>query len=219
MGKKSFVLTTDDFLFLDRMLLGLGYHKMTRSDQKKSFQRLGLIPPREVTGREVTYFYTNHGYTVILHTTFLAKEKKWREAGDDSGWNLIKEGDKALYFAKPFQRKKGFIIRFLRYAWISKWKVDNRPLCQECNGYMNISRKKGSRQYFWMCFNYEKHPERKAIFLPWDYLLPKKATSFLKIRRSYTARYKAKNKKEGIERKPAALIRRKWKISNPGNLA
>ncbi|MDD3663121.1 MAG: hypothetical protein PHT84_04615 [Candidatus Pacebacteria bacterium] len=219
MDKKELVLKTDDFLFLDRMLLGLGYHKMTRSDQKKSFQRLGLISPRELTGREVTYFYNNHGYTVILHTTFLQKEKRWRDLGEDSGWNLIKEGDKVLYFAKPFQRKKGFIIKFLRYAWISKWKVDNRPLCPSCNAYMNISRKKGSRQYFWMCFNYEKHSDLRPFFLSWDYLLPKKASSFLKIRRSYTARYKKKNKKLGVKRTPAPLLRKSWKISNPDNLA
>lgn len=219
MEEVKFSLSQDDFLFLDRKLLDTGYHKITRSDQRKLFMRLSLIPPREVTGREVTYFYTNHGYTSIVHTTYLEKEKKWRETGEDSGWVLIREGDRAIYFARPFQRKKGFIIKLLRYAWVTKWKVDHRPLCVECNAYMHIHRKKSSRQYFWICDKVEKHNEQKPIFLPWDYMLPKKAYEFVKIRRSYAERYHKKNKKEGKERKPAPLIRKSWKISNPENLA
>lgn len=219
MVNEKFRLTSDDFLFLDRKMLDIGYHKITRSDQKKLFQRLDLIPPREVTGRETTYFYTNHGYTAIVHTTYIEKEKRWREVGEDSGWVLIREGDHAVYFARPFKRTKGFIIKLLRYAWVTKWKVDHRHLCPECDSYMYIHRKKNTRQYFWICEKNTNHKENKPIFLSWDYLLPKKATNFIRIRRSYTERYKNKNKKEGIERTPAAVIRKLWIISNPENLA
>lgn len=219
MENEKFTLTADDFLFLDRKMLDIGYHKITRTDQKKLFTRLGLIPPREVTGRETTYFYTNHGYTAIVHTTYLEKEKKWREVGEDSGWVLIREGDHAVYFARPFKRTKSFIIKLLRYAWVTKWKVGHRHLCPECNAYMDIHRKKNIRQYFWICEKKENHKEKKLVFLSWDYLLPKKALEFVKIRRSYTERYKKKNKKDGIERTSAAIIRKPWIISNPENLA
>lgn len=219
MEKEKFSLVSDDFLFLDRKMLDIGYRKITKSDQRKLFARLGLIPPREVTGRETTYFYTNHGYTAIVHTTYLEKEKMWRQTNEDSGWVLIREGDKAIYFARPFKRTKGFIIRLLRYAWVTKWKVDHRPICDECKAYMFIHRKKNSRQYFWMCDKNENHKEQKPVFHSWDYLLPPKAYDFVKIRRAYTERYYKRNKKMEVVRTPASLIRKQWIISNPENLA
>ncbi len=220
MENKKFSLTTDDFLFLDKMMIEIGYHRMTENEQKKSFKRLGLISPREITGREVSYFYTNNFYTSIVHTTYLDKENVWRKTGEDSGWVLIRELDKAIYFARPFKRTSGFILKILRYAWVTKWKVDNRPLCPVCDAYMHIHRKKKSRQYFWMCGNKALHLEdNPLLFLPWDYKLPKKALEFIKIRRLYTEKYNRKNKEKGIERTPSAVIRKKWIISKPSNLA
>lgn len=219
MEKKKFELTIDDFVFLNAKMQEIGFLSTGISDQKKLFYRLGLIPPREITGREETYFYHNHGYTVIVHTTYLEEEKKWRDTGTDSGWVLIRKGDEAVYFARPFKRSKGFILKILRYAWITKWKVDNRPLCPECKGYMDIYRKKGSRQYFWICNKSEFHQEQRVTFLPWDYGLPQKASAFVNIRRTNTERYKNDNKKKGITPTPAPLIRKQWTISNPENLA
>lgn len=219
MNKQEFILTENDFLFMERMIFSMGYHKITRSDSSKTFIRLNLSPPRPIVGRETSYKYTNNGYTVILHTSYLEASKKWRAKGTDVGWNIIVEGDKEKYFAKPFQRTKGFILKFLRYAWISKYKVDNRPLCKECHAYMNIHRKVKTRQYFWVCGNNEKHLESKSVFLSWDYKLPPKALKFVKIRRIYTARYNTKNKKEGKIVTPAAKIRKRWSIGNPENRA
>jgi hypothetical protein len=217
---EKFNLTENDFLFLDRMILGMGYHKITKNDSRKTFLRLNLSPPRPIVGRETSYYYNgrNGVYSVILHTSYLEAEKKWRNTGEDAGWNLIAEGDKPLYFAKPFKRTKGFIIRFLRYAWISKWKVDNRPLCLECHAYMDIQRKRGSRQYFWACHKKEKHTSLNPRFVLWDYGLPKKASEFVRIRRSYSSRYRSKNKKLGIVRRPAAVIRKIWHVGTPENL-
>jgi hypothetical protein len=214
----EFILGEEDFLFLERMLLNMGYRKITPSDSRRTFRRLNLSSPRPIEGRETSYRYNHNGYTVILHTSYLELEKKWRNTGTDIGWNLIAEGDKVKYFARPFQRKKGFILKFLRYAWISKWKVDNRPLCPACNAYMHVHRKKGSRQYFWACWNSEEHPDGKPTFLSWDYNLPPKALEFVKIRRDYAARYNAQNKKNGKIVVPAAVKRRRWKIGSPENL-
>ncbi len=217
METKLISLTKDDFIFLDTTLVKMGFIQTEDSDQRKLFRRLGLIPPREITGREVTYSYNNHEYTGVIHTTYVLKENKWRDKGEDSGWVLIRKGDEAVYFARPFQRKKGFILKLLRYAWVTKWKVDNRPLCPKCSAYMYIKRKKNSRQYFWMCDNREFHPEESVEFFPWDYMLPKKALEFVEIRRTYTEKYNERNKKDGVIRKPAPTIRKKWIITKPQN--
>ena len=216
--EKEFVLTEDDFLFLERMILDMGYRKVTKYDSRKIFARLGLSPPRPVVGREASYRYTHNGYTAVLHTSYLESEKKWRDTGTDIGWNLIIEGDEEKYFARPFQRKKGFILKFLRYAWISKWKVDHRPLCPACSAYMDIHRKRGTLQYFWACLRKEKHDDKNPVFLSWDFKLPPKALGFVKIRRSYATRYNIKNKKIGKIIIPAAVKRKRWKIDKPENL-
>ena len=64
MENKKFSLTTDDFLFLDKMMIEIGYHRMTENEQKKSFKRLGLIPPRN-TGREVCFILI-----IFIHQLF-----------------------------------------------------------------------------------------------------------------------------------------------------
>lgn len=214
----KFILTYEDFQFIEKNLLGIGYQKIYQHDSRKTFLRLNLSPPRRIVGREASYWYSHNGYTVILHTSFLEKEKKWREKGTDIGWNLISEGDEARYFARPFQRKKGFVLKFLRYAWISKWKVDHRPLCPKCQAYMYIQRKKNTRSYYWSCDHNDLHPDGKPVFLSWDYGLPPKATMFIGIRRENTKRYNEKNKKEGKKITPAAVKRKKWIIGKPENL-
>lgn len=214
----KFVLTEEDFLFLERMILNMGYHKITRYDSRKTFLRLNLSAPREIIGREVSYYYANNGYTVVLHTTYLREERRWRDNSTDAGWNLISHGDKAVYFARPFQRTKGFILKFLRYASISKWKVDHRPLCPECNAFMVIFRKANTRQYFWACFNTTRHPPLNVPkFKSWDYELSPEDLKFINIRREYTKRYHAQNKKESKAPTPAAKIRKPWDIGNPQN--
>ena len=216
------VLTEDDFLFMERMLLGMGYHEITIGDSKKEFLRLNLSPPRPIIGREASYIYKSrekgNNYSVILHTTYLKAPRKWRDKETDAGWNLIAEGDKAKYFAKPFSRTKGFILKFLRYAWVSKWKVDHRPLCRECQALMNISKKEGSRQYYWSCLNNQMHTENKPVFSSWDFGLPLKASEFVKVRRAYTERYKKKVKKTGKKVIPAQNIRKPWNTKNKENL-
>ncbi len=214
----KFVLTEDDFLFMERMILGMGYHKVTLYDSKKKFLRLNLSSPREIVGREASYFYSHNGYTVILHTTYLEKEKKWRDVGTDIGWNLISHNDKAVYFAKPFRRTKSFILKFLKYATISKWKVDHRPICPECSAFMIICKKAESRQYFWSCFNKTRHIGEKPQFLSWDYELPLDDLKFVRIRREYTRRYHKKNKKEGKNPTPAAKLRKRWDVGKSENL-
>ena len=196
----------------------MGYHKVTKSNFRKTFIRLDLSAPRPVEGKETSYEYSSNNYTVKLHTTYLENERKWRDNSTDAGWVLIAEGDEAKYFARPFKRTKGFVLRFLLYARVTKWKIDNRPLCKECKDFMNIKRKRGSRQYYWGCFNNKRHSSGNAEFLSWDEGLSKEATEILEIRRLYAEKYNAKNKKNGKIPTPAAVKRKKWPIGNPENL-
>lgn len=218
----KFVLTEEDFLFLEKTILDMGYEEITTKDSSKTFTRLKLSPPRPIFGREASYVYRSkdpaNNYAAILRTTYLKAQKKWRDTGTDIGWVLIVEGDKEKYFARPFQRSKGFILKFLRYAWVSKFKVDNRPLCPDCNAYMHLKRKTGTRQYFWACFNNERHPFKTASFKSWDFNLKENALNFVNIRREFTKKYNARNKKLGKIVTPAAVKRKKWPIGNKENL-
>jgi len=220
--KTKFVLSEDDFLFLERMLLDMGYREETTTYSKRLFERLNLIPPRAITGKEATYIYKSreqgNNYTVIIHTTYLKASKKWRDKDTDAGWCLIAEGDQAKYFAKPFLRTKGFILKFLRYAWVTKWKVDHRPLCPQCQDFMHIVKKVEPRGYYWICRNNVRHNEDKPVFSPWDFGLPLKASKFVSIRRDYAKRFHAKNKKEGKVVTPARKIRKIWEPKKPENL-
>jgi len=219
---ENFILTEDDFLFIEHQFLSMGFRENTKFDSARLFERLNLIPPRTITGREASYIYKSHAqgnnYAVIIHTTYLKASKKWRDKGTDAAWCLIAEGDKAKYFAKPFSRTKGFILKLLRYAWVTKWKVDHRPLCPQCHYLMDINRKIEPRQYYWICRNNLRHDVDAPVFEPWDSGLPLKAAKFVSIRRAYTARYHKKLKKEGKVVTPARKIRNPWEIKNLENL-
>ncbi len=158
---------------------------------------------------------------ILFFSTLLISKllKSGESRGTDAGWILIAEGDKARYFAKPFNRTKGFILKFLRYAWVTKWKVDNRPLCPECQAYMHITKKASTRQYYFICRHKISHKNGEPVFQPWDVGLPLKALKFVSIRREYTERYNKKIKDEGKIVTPARKIRKPWNIGKPENLA
>ena len=212
-------LTTEDMNTIDREMIKMGFRNRTTHDSRKVFERLGLIPPRKIIGREEGYEYSNNGYTVKCWTSFVKSLNKFREVGKDVAWILAVEGDQALYFARPLQRRSGTMVqRFLSYAWVTKWKIDHRPLCKHCKAYMNIFRKEHSRSYMWICKNSEKHPSGKFQFESWDIGLPDKAQAFVDIRRENTKRYKAKNQKEGKHPIPAPINRNPWKVGTLENL-
>ena len=220
--KEKFVLTKDDFLFLEKTLLDMGYLEETTTYSKRLFDRLNLVPPRTITGRESTYIYKSreqgNNYRVIIHTTYLKASNKWRDTSNDAAWCLIAEGDQAKYFARPFLRTKGLVLKLIRYAWVTKWKVDHRPLCPQCQDFMDIVKRVEPRGYYWICRNNVRHDENKPVFSPWDFGLPFKASKFVDIRREYTKKYNDKNKKEGKTPTPARKIRKSWIVKKPENL-
>jgi hypothetical protein len=228
---RPIALTRENFIFLHSILISLGYRKLLKSEWDSIYERLRPESDKKTKGKEVTYVYTNSitMLTVVLHTTYVEAWGEWRGNGEDIAWNLITEGDIAKYFAKPFKRPTDekdvdkFIKDYLRYAWVSKWKVDHRPLCPCCSAYMIIYRKSNTRQYMWACFKNEAHPEndhgeREPQFLGWDHSLGPKAKDFVEIRREITKKYKERCKREGRNPRPAAKLRRGWKIRNRQNL-
>lgn len=217
MEVKKFELTREDYIFVVATLLSWGFKRITRKDSQRTFKRLDLSPPREITGAEAGFIYTANGYSVVVWITYLEAEGKWRDTGTDACWVLIREGDREKYFAKPMPRIPGVIVKMLSYAWIAKWKIDNRPLCDHCKAYMHIKRKKGGRQYYWICENNHSHVGGKPKFKSWDCNLPPKAQLFLNKRRELTKKYKDRLKKENKVVVPAAVKRKRWRIGNPEN--
>jgi len=203
----------------------LGFHKIGRKQIHQDFVRLDLQTRiRKIEGYETGFQYSNGTYTEKIWSTFLEKEGKLRDTGTDAGWAILTKGDKLAYCAQYFTRKnKNFFLDLKEYARITKQKIDNTPLCpcEKCLKEMEIHRKKGTRQYFWICIAPEKHssPEYRS----WDYGLSEEDKKFLGIRRSNTAKYKAKNKKALEETGkpmpvPKAVTRKVRKVGKPENL-
>lgn len=223
--------TVDDYFFVKSELEKMGYSIKTGWEFKGDYSRLGLIAPRSKPGREATFVLSANNLNSIVHVTFDVVHMKWRE--EDLGWSLITKGDIEQYFSKPLRRTKNFILQFLRRAWINKWRVKYRPNCRVCKKRMEIREKykldpetkerKPTGQYYWGCFETEKHPDGKPVFLGWDKIgplgkLPPKAEEFVDMMRNRVAAYKKRNKALGIERTPARKIRNKWGIKNKDNL-
>jgi hypothetical protein len=135
----------------------------------------------------------------------------------DLGWTLISEGDTGCYFAKPFRRTKNYVKNILSYAWICKFKIENRPLCPTCHRFMKIARGKALRSRYWRCDNPSMHKEH--VHIDWDFGLGPKAKSFLAGRRKETCRYNKKRAAEGKAPLGTAMLMRadRWVVTRPEN--
>jgi hypothetical protein len=164
---KKIELTVGDFLFADKILKSLGYHETSEVDSK--------------------YEYTNNGYTIRVQISFLKKEQKWEDNGRSMARIMIFERGVEKYCTKPLQGLSDFVWTLLRYAWVTRWKVNHRHHCPECRAFMNIQKKENTRQYMYICDKNEDHSTGEAVFYSWDHGLPLKAKEFLKIQRQATA--------------------------------
>lgn len=202
------------------------FSKIGSKQIRKDFFRLDLETNiRKLNGREVGFACSSpySDYVVIVWVSFLEEEGKFREMGEDVGWVIIRKGDDLVYCARYFLRSnKEFFLSLFRYAWTNKFRIDNVPLCpyENCKKQMKITRKKGTRQYYWSCINPDVH--KKNQFLSWDYGLPPKAKAFADIRRKKTLAYNKKNQKAFKETGkpipvPKAKTRVVRKIGKPEN--
>jgi hypothetical protein len=203
----------------------LNFQKTGTKQIRKDFIRLDLEKQiRKIEGIETGFNSSNGTYVVRIWPTFLEKENKLRDMGTDVGWVIITKGDKMVYCAQYFTRRnKNFFMDMKEYARITQYKIFNTPLCpcKACEKEMEIHRKTGTRQYFWICKNREKHTTPQ--YRSWDYGLEEKDIKFLGIRRAQTSAYKKKNQK-ALEEKgtplpiPKAVTRKIRKVGRPDNL-
>ena len=186
-----------------------GFRIIGGIDFYKSFQRLGLSNFRGRFGREVGFTFSANGLNVFVWTTFLTVEDVARD--EDSGWVLITNGDQVKYFSHPLMRTAGFLKKLLKYAIIAKRRVQNRPLCPVCKGFMKIVRGRGLKSRYWKC------PKHHSQVKDFDNGLTEKMKNFLKAERKARRHYRANLKKQGKKVTPAILIRHPWAIENPQN--
>lgn len=201
---------TLSFSAFERSLLKRGFRKIGGGEFRRDQKRLGLTPPSPRAGRETGYVFSASGLTVNVWTTFLEAEGVARD--QDSGWVLIKDGDKVRHFARPMMRTKNFFYRLLWAACIAKWRVEHRPLCSTCHAFMDITNGKALKQRYWCCSK-----DHKAVNLSWDHGLHPAALKYLKQIRKERARYRRKLAKEGKTSGAALLKRVGWKAKRPEN--
>lgn len=203
---KKVLPSAPEFESFKRKLLTRGFRPISGHEFGKQFGRLGLKAPRPRYGRESGFIFYANELCVVVWTTWLAKEGVARDA--DSGWALITDRDKALYFARPLMRTKNFLRSLLWEAYLAAWRVEHRPLCPECKQYMNIVRGKGIKSRYWRCGRRSLHEGGAQHRLSWDHGLPEKALEYVRKKRRAQARYLKKVREE--EKQPfAALLRRK----------
>lgn len=191
--------------WLSHNLCRRGFRPLTKEESKTVFARLELIPSSSREGRELGFIFSANGLDVIVWTSFVQRDGQARE--QDSGWVLIRDGDRARYFARPRSRTLNFLQNLLEDACIARQRVIHRPTCPEpgCKQQMRIARGSGLKSRFWRCFRPEYHS--KAVKLPWDFGLPPEVLErVLKRRKARVAAGKA-------------MLRRKgWKVGRPDNL-
>jgi hypothetical protein len=195
-----------------------GFRMISGNEFRKEFRRLGLIAPRPLKGRETGFFYFANKISVVIWTTWLAKDFTIRE--DDSGWIVIKQDDeiKPIYFGGPFHRTKNFFFRLYQGAWLAHFRATNRPTCPKCSQFMKIKKGKAMKSRFWSCQRAGFHSDKLPFFLDWDFGLPQAAKKFVEAKRKLRAKRIKKLKNEGKEPYSAMKKRKHWIITKPENL-
>lgn len=220
--KNSASLGINDFYDIKRNLEKINFSQIGFLEFKSDFERLGLRAPKKITGREIGFKYEIFGLTVIVWTTFDAKNLEFRKVGTDAGWVLIKKGDRVLYWSGPIHRKDNFVRRILACAFICKYRLDNLPNCQICKHRMEIAKGKGFRSRYFNCPNWLNHPDRKKYRLDWDFSIDKekmpKAYKFIMERRKQRERQRKKMISLGKETDTKAKSRKRWVVGNPLNV-
>lgn len=191
----------------------LHFRKIERVEFGYDMERLGLQAPRRREGREIGFSFWANGLTVIVWTTVLDPAGPARE--EDSGWVLIKEGDRVRYFSHPLRRTEGFLRNLYRYARACRERVLERPRCPVCKKQMNIEYGKALGQRYWACFNRKFH--EKPEFATWDHGLSKQSRDFFKVERRERRRYYGLRRAQGKPLHVARLKRVSWKTTRSEN--
>ncbi|QQR76503.1 hypothetical protein IPJ63_03335 [Candidatus Nomurabacteria bacterium] len=213
--KRKYLPSQADIDQLERDLEGPDFNcvKLSNTDIRNSLAKYEKKAPRKTEGIERGFVFIpkdpDNDYRVIIWGT--AKEDGGVKQSD-YGWVLVLKGDKPVYFAKRMERTKNYIINIKRRAWVTIYKVRNRPHCPHpgCERFMEISKTSVIGAVVWKCENKAVHT--RPYFRNWDYGLPKKAKSFVDENRKSRRRYYKKLKKENKVVEPAQFKRKKRKL-------
>jgi hypothetical protein len=226
-------VTFKDFLKIEAELRKLGFVPISGRETMRVIVSHGLESHRKSVRHEAGFKYYENGYLVKVWTSCYQHEIDQcrkdpdlfqdrvvsRPAGTDVGWILIVDPKNwAQYFARPVLRTKNFVRTFLRRAWITQRKIKTRPLCEQCEKYMEICAKE-SGATFWVCYGRSKkdaHEPKRPVFKDWDHGLPPRALQLAKAWRKEFRRYLKKEFAKGNQPRRANTIRKGWKESkNP----
>lgn len=205
---------TAEFFAFNVCLKQLGFRKIQRTEFRGDMKRLGLKAPRPREGRETGFSYSANGLTVVVWTTFLDAQGRARD--EDTGWVLIKEGDRPRYFSHPLRRTRDFLHRLFKYARACRNRILNRPLCPICKNYMQIEYGRFVGQRYWACFRQRFH--RGPKFAAWDHGLTKEDKNFFKRERRLRILYYKRRREAGKPLHVARLERTRWLIMHSENI-
>lgn len=196
---KKFIFREEDFVFLKENLEKLGFKQIV-SDKKF----IGLKKSSKKRGRETGFVFAANGLTVTVWTTWLSGEKRFRET--DSGWVVISQKEKPLYFSHPLHRTKNFVLNLLRQAWLAQRRVIHRPICPECKRFMEIGWGRGIKSRYWVC----RHHSDKRIYQSWDWCFGEKTKRFIRVKRRKREKYRKKRLAAGGKTNVAMMKRIPW---------
>jgi len=225
----SVPVTFGKYMELEVGLKSMGFSEIVRGEMAVTMRAYGVRPPRAPRAGEIGFKYVAHGYVVKVWTTCMrgAVEKcrraglhdgsstvaevvVGRPAGKDVGWIVIADHfGRAEYFARPTLRTKNFVTTLLRRTWITKRRVERRPLCPSCHKFMWICTKQ-SGATFWACRRRQSHPDGRSVFKDWDASLPPKALKLARAWRKSFSTHLKKARQEGKEPRRASTIRTPW---------
>ena len=196
MGRKNLLNALRFRTEVHEKMIGMGFRELSPMEFDRDRKRLGLVPQskRKVHGREVGYVFSAGLYEVIVWTSYVYALGACRD--QDQVHILIREGDRVLYKTREIRRTTNFVRTMLSYAWITRWKVLNRPHCNKCGAEMDLANGK-FRRYWWKCTNSEMHFHGDVATRPWDFGLPPKALAFVKEMRKPGQKYRNKLRKLG----------------------
>jgi hypothetical protein len=157
--------TADDFSWLDKELMTLGFGRISRRDTREDFERYKIVLTKpHPGGREEGYFYTHKsGYRAKVWTSFILADNDYRQL--DKGWVIIVDrNDNIVYRAQVTRRTKNFAYNLLMRAKMALERTHFRPYCNEergCGEWMYfIQRRSGA--CFWRCENVKHHGSLRA---------------------------------------------------------
>ncbi len=170
-------LLEKDFLYIEKELTDLGFKEIEFSI-RTDFRKLDLEYPKEITGDEIGFEFTRNSLTVKVWIMYSNKTKEFTT--DIAALILITQGDMAQFHSRPITQASGFLKKILIQTWIAQFKVKNRPLCKQCNKFMQITHNDLKTVYYWSCRLTEQHENSEPTYKKWDALtkeenLPQKA--------------------------------------------